>query len=692
MKRILLTMLLVTTIASAYSQTTYYWVGNNGDSINVLSNWNTALNGSGSARTSNTNATDRLIVDGTNLGGITFLIDAYASIACAELKFVNNAVINMIRGQTGTTTITFSGNGTTDEDFVIESGSSLSVVPSTLGSIRFALGGAASPAPPPSPANTGRVSGSLSMISGLQVRIDYTTTGTPGSLVFTNGSTFTTNITPASASYGFGNSTQSPQRWVVFEAGSHLYYNGGFSPHGSGTLFSAIDMRSGSTWHHRANNGVTSVGNFFNRQSYGNIIVENNATLTAMGTIYRIENLTIDAGSTFIPAATGQTVVTGNLIANGNITLPAGGTNRLVLGGNTAQTVSGTGNITLSGFTVADKADVTLNRNISVDADIDIYGKLNFLTNKFSGNAPFYAAGVETVVAGTGNIVAGSYFITGNTAFGNSSIGRSINGTGIAPSTSIVSFSSSLDSMYISQPILSTVSGVSLTATNSGATLVTANTNGFDPLTGSASTTGNKTYGDSINYVINAATTSPFGVTTGTSGNLILVGFAEINAPVTVNTGLKVHSYLTLSGKMILRPLDLLHIAEGSIINGAFSSSNYIATDYNSATGAQSILQYDGLATATTLPIGTINYYLPAIINPANSSSITAAVFQGMTTNGAVNGIPLSPTQKQSVVDAVWNINRLSGTGNATLQLGWNVALEGSKVQRSLLYLILISV
>src|SRR5678809_121457 len=166
-----------------------------------------------------------------------------------------------------------------------------------------------------------------------------------------------------------------------------------------------------------------------------------------------------------------------------------------------------------------------------------------------------------------------------------------------------------LDTMYLSQPLVATSTTVSLLASNSGATLVTANANGFNPSTGSAATAGNKTYGDSINYIINAATISPFGITTGSSGNMILVGFAEINAPVTVNTGFKVHDYLTLNAKMILRPLDVLHIASGSLINGTFSSSNYIATNYNGA-GDQSFLRYDGLASAITLPTGTINYYI----------------------------------------------------------------------------------
>src|SRR5205085_10860417 len=102
-----------------------------------------------------------------------------------------------------------------------------------------------------------------------------------GSFVFTSGSSFTTNITSASSSYAFGSSTQSSERWVVFESGAHLYYDGGYSPMGSGNLYSAVEMKPGSTWHQRANNPASGFGNFFNRKSFGNIIVENNAILAA---------------------------------------------------------------------------------------------------------------------------------------------------------------------------------------------------------------------------------------------------------------------------------------------------------------------------------------------------------------------------------------------------------------------------
>ena len=94
--------------------------------------------------------------------------------------------------------------------------------------------------------------------------------------------------------------------------------------------------------------------------------------------INRIENLTIDAGSTFIPHTSGQTAVLGNVVVNGAITLPATGTNKLVLAGSVAQSISGSGTISLGGLTIADKANVTLNTNVTVDAAVDVYGKINF--------------------------------------------------------------------------------------------------------------------------------------------------------------------------------------------------------------------------------------------------------------------------------------------------------------------------
>ena len=175
MKRYLLFCLLLLS-ASAFGQVTYYWVGSAptaNANIGTLTNWNTAQNGTGTARVSNTGATDILIFDGTNLGGATpvtgpVTVNANTSITAGQLKFVNNADISMVRPTTGTSTITLSGEA--GEDFVIDAGATLGLT-STIGSIRIAMAAV----------NTGRVSGTLKMITTLQARIDNTTSGTPGS-------------------------------------------------------------------------------------------------------------------------------------------------------------------------------------------------------------------------------------------------------------------------------------------------------------------------------------------------------------------------------------------------------------------------------------------------------------------------------------------------------------------------------
>ena len=288
MKKGFLLSAFLLSIVFAQSQTTYYWVGGPTPvSIHTTSNWNTVLNGSGSSRPSATGGTDILIFDGSNIGGgtpATGLVSGPVDggITCAQLKFQNGANVRFGR-TSGTGTITLNGDGSTAEDFVIESGCNFAISSNT-GSVRIALTTTAVPAP----ANTGRVSGNMSTVTGFQARIDNGVAAanfTNGSLRFTSGSTMTTNITAGSSSYSFGNSTQSTERWVVFEAGSDLYYDGGFSPMGSGNLFSAMEMKPGSTWHHRATNATSGFGNFFNRKGFANIIVENNANLVAEGPI-----------------------------------------------------------------------------------------------------------------------------------------------------------------------------------------------------------------------------------------------------------------------------------------------------------------------------------------------------------------------------------------------------------------------
>lgn len=670
MKRLLLSGLFIFSAVFTFGQTTYYWVGGTAAATGITTgaNWNTSIDGLGSSRPSSTGATDILIFDGTNLGGTTpatgpATILANSSITCAQIKITNNAVINFSRPTSGTSTITVSG--TTGDDFVVDAGSAFNVPITTSGSIRFAMGAV----------NTGRVSGTMSIVSGQQFRFDNTTGGASGAFVFTNGSSFTTNITSASSSYAFGSGTQSAEKWVVFEDGAHLYYEGGYSPMGGTANYSAIDFKPGSVWHHRANNGT---GSFLNRKSFGNIIVENNATLTADGPVYRINNLTVTAGATFLNTLSGQTAIMGNLQADGTFSTPSGANNEVILAGNSTQTISGSGTINVANLLIADNANVVMNRNVIADQGVIVNGKLNFNNNQLTGAGAFTATGIAVPGSGTANTVAGSYVLRGVTGISSTARGQTLTGAGLAPNTILIAFSATSDSVFISQPATATATAVAISSSTAGATLETANANGFDPANGSAALSGNKVYDDSINYVINTATTVPFGISTGSTATSVHTGSVIVNAPVTVNSGVTINEFLTLNGKMTLRPGDTVRILSGAVIDGNPGTANYIATDYTSPGGLQSVLRYDNITGTVLLPIGTVNYYLPATVTPVNVSDVTAAVFEGITTTGTITGTPLTPTQRQTVVNAVWNLTRLSGTGNADLQLGWNTSLEGS--------------
>lgn len=675
MKKGLLVCTFILGLLIAKGQTTYYWVGSApsaaNNNINTSTNWNTAQNGTGSPRPSSTGASDILIFDGANLGGTTpvtgpVTVNANSSITFAQMKFTGNVTINMVRGTTGTSTLTVAGEA--GEDFVIEAGSALNVPVTTAGSLRFAMAAA----------NTGRVSGNLSVISTQQFRFDNTTAGTPNSFVFTSGSNFTTNITSSSSSYAFGSSSQSSERWVTFQPGSHLYYVGGYSPSGSGTNFSAIEMQPGSVWHHQATNAISGAGNFFNRKTFGDVIVENNATLTAMGSIFGMGNLTVNSGSTFIPNSSGQTAINGNLLVNGSYAAPAGGSNELIFSGTGAQTVSGSGTIATNALIVADNANMVLNKDFSVETFATVYGKINFNTFKLTGPAVFLAEGIVTPLSATVNTLSGQFFLRGNTTITSNLRGQRISGVGIPVNTVITGFSATNDSVFISNAATATATAVPVVVSTNAATLTTSNPNGFDPVTGSVALTGVKTFADSLNYIINAATSTPFGVTTGSPATSVHTGFVEINAPVTTNKGVSINEYLLLNAKLTLRTLDTLHILQGAVINGTFNNTKYIVLNYNTTTGEQAVVQYDGITGPTVLPIGTLNNYLPLTLSPATASNFAVSVFEGITTNGLVNGTPLTPAQKQTVVNAVWNVKRLTGSGNSVIQIGWTAPLEGS--------------
>lgn len=675
MKRILLLCFLMVCIATTYAQTTYYWVGGapvSPQAVNTGANWNTSLDGTGSPRPSSTGATDILIFNGANYGGTTPTtgtdsVNLNAGITCAQMKFINSATIICIRSTSGTSTITINGDGTAAEDFVIESGCSLTLSNSP-GSIVFATAAT----------NTGRVSGNFSMVTGLQAGIRNTITGTPGSFIFTNGANFYTNITSASAAYAFGNASQSSEKWVVFQSGATLYYDGGFSPMGSSATFQPVDFQPGSNFIVRVSNPLTGFGTFLNRKAYANIIVQNGATLTSDGPVNRVDNLTINNGGTFITHTSGQTVVLGNLIVDGTLNAATTSTNEIVLAGNATQTISGTGAITIPSLLVADKASVVLNKNIVVNKSATINGQIDFGTSQITGTGTFTARNASASFAGAGNLTAGAYLITGATGTAAISRGISISGTGIAANTTVVSYTTTLDSIYVSRPLTSTSSNATINFSSVAASLTTTNTNGFDSTSGSVVVTDTKTYSNGLNYSFNAATTKPFGISSGFSGTKISAGNVTFNASATTNTGADVSGTLqATSGKITIRPSDTLRLLSSANLAGTYNNTTYFITDVNAA-GNAGVFRRDGISGSVIFPIGNAANYLPVTLNPATASDFAINVFSGITTDGTPVGTPFTSLQKQTVVDAVWNINRVNGSGNSNVKLQWTNALEGS--------------
>ena len=157
--------------------------------------------------------------------------------------------------------------------------------------------------------------------------------------------------------------------------------------------------------------------------------------------------------------------------------------------------------------------------------DVTILGKMNFTDKQIAGAVTLDAKGIKTPVIGAGTTVMGSQVITVHSGIGTDAIGQSISGAGIPANTTVINVSVADDEIIISNAATTSAAGVALTVTSGGATLQTANTNGFNPASGSVVASGNMTFEDDLNYIIDAATMWPFGVTTGSAGNMINTRF-----------------------------------------------------------------------------------------------------------------------------------------------------------------------
>jgi len=176
--------------------------------------------------------------------------------------------------------------------------------------------------------------------------------------------------------------------------------------------------------------------------------------------------------------------------------------------------------------------------------------------------------------------------------------------------------------------------------------------------------------------VVGAAATSTIGITgvASTVGNLIMNGAAASILQLNGNT--TVTGTLTLTaGKINIgsNTLTLSNATPATQLVGG-SATSYV---YTILPTGRLVRQNLAAATNYTFPVGTPTDYMPVIVNTAAGvSSFAVSVYSPVAVDATVGG--LAYTDKSRIVDAMWFIDRLVGSGNSTLTLQWVTALEGA--------------
>jgi len=475
--KFIFTLFAALLVQFSFAQTTYYWVGGTtpiAGAWNTGTNWNTALDGSGTTRGTSA-TTDILVFDGTNVGGSTPATGAVTvsltSQTIAKLVLQNGADVTLSRNGIGSTTTLTIGDEPNGDDLVVFAGCTLRLGGLT-GSMLVLLSNNAgtSNAPPATTSGTARIYGTLVLKEGDNTYQNRFTSRFKGAFVIASGGSVI-----AQTGYNFypfgttGSTSATPAlHGVVFESGSSFIYNGGLSPFGSNSTSFQTEFQPGSKFYFRAANQ----SNMFGNRSYGDVFVENNATVTANGSLLRIDNFTIETGSTYITHTSGSTPVHGNIVVNGTLRVPAADPdrdNRVVLAGTNPQTISGTGTITLADLIVSDVSNATLQKSMQIDSVLRVIGDMNATGYTINGTGTISAKAPASLNL-TGNLNTDSLLVKNVSDFTGIEVGMSVTGTGIPANTVITNTSSSSGTITLSKAVTGAVtyagSAVALTIFN----------------------------------------------------------------------------------------------------------------------------------------------------------------------------------------------------------------------------------
>jgi len=653
MKRILLLMILSCLAITGFAQGTYYWVG--GATATSLGGTNWSLTPGGTA-VSRSNAADILIFDNVTvaftIGGTTI----------GKLQLQNGADISFTRNaSSGTTTLALS-NGTSSA-LEVTGNSKLRLIDGTGGS--FVLSVAAT--------STATFNNSELYILGTvgSQRLQVPTAGT---CTFSNNSKCYVNV---ANQYPLSATSASGVKSVVFNSGASLIYQGGRSPFGDTSTGYVADMRSGSNYILEANNSVTGL---FNGKTFGNVLVRNNATVTLAENFLGVENLTIENGSSLLLNPTGPSPVSGNIVNSGTLGVNGVGSSNLMMLGTTAQSISGSGAFNLGALSVANDANVTLNSSINLNGALIsyVYGTLDLQGNQIIGNGASASTGRVQFRAAVNTSTNAATVVDGSNVINFLNVadyntldvapGHLITGPQIQPNTYVIG-TSSTGVITLSKPAVG--NGTAIAVIGNSPTLRISNANGIDGGF-NINANGSLTLSTGTNVVFNSATLTPFSTVTGNN-----LGNVTFNASARTNKNITINGKLTLNNAILtVREGDNLSLNSASINTGTFSASSYIVTNVvGSSTG---VLKIADVSASTLVPVGTVGHYTPVTLNPTSISNFDINVFQGATADATPNGAALTAAQKLRMVDAVWNVNRTSGTGNVDVTLGWDNALEGT--------------
>lgn len=308
-----------------------------------------------------------------------------------------------------------------------------------------------------------------------------------------------------------------------------------------------------------------------------------------------------------------------------------------------------------------------------------VYGKTNWNTYAFTGGSgsALYAKKAGTPVTVQGNLLQGSYKISGIAATTGILPGMKITGTGI-PTAAVVTDVEAA-AISLSKPVTAaSATGVTLTINNTAATLTTAHANGFD---GNWPGFSSCLLDNGVHYVFNGATTTPFPVGANNAATRIAAGSVTVNANITLNKKLDISGVLGLNaGNLTIPATDTLMISSGAAIAGApFSNSKHIITSINAANATQAFIGASDITTNYLFPVGSAGAYLPVTLTPAASASFIVSAFEGVTTNGKPGGPAFSAAQKNNIVNTIWAIARTSAnTESCAVSLAWPQTLEGA--------------